>query len=235
MGDDDDGVGAAEFADQILDAGGRARIERRGRFVHQQDVGIDRQGAGQAEPLLLAAGKSQGILLEPILDLVPNGGAPQAPLDNLIELDLAVPAVQARTIGNIVVDRFGERVRFLENHADAAAQGDDIDARIVDLLAAKEQGAAGLAAGNQVVHPVDRPQQRAFAAAGRADDRGDLALVEIQRDPPHRLVVAIEYRELASGDVRFQGLRRADSAGIRHDGVDLVHNLLPVERSSSCR
>ena len=68
-----------ELEDELLDLGRRDRVERRAGLVHQQDLGLDGEGAGDAEPLLLAAGKSQGRGLEPVLDLVPERGARAAP------------------------------------------------------------------------------------------------------------------------------------------------------------
>ncbi|PAV92986.1 hypothetical protein WR25_06722 [Diploscapter pachys] len=52
--DDDDGVATAQFVDQLLDARGGDGIERAARFVHQDDFGFHRDGAGDAQPLLLA-------------------------------------------------------------------------------------------------------------------------------------------------------------------------------------
>ena len=57
--DDDDRVAALELVDQLLDALRRDRVERRRRFVHQQDLGLDGQRARDAQPLLLAAGERQ--------------------------------------------------------------------------------------------------------------------------------------------------------------------------------
>ena len=57
VGDDDDRIAAAQLVDQLLDLGGGDRIERRAGLVHQDHLGIDRDGAGDAQPLLLAAGQ----------------------------------------------------------------------------------------------------------------------------------------------------------------------------------
>src|SRR5208337_3324913 len=50
------GVVGLEFADQFLDLGGRNGVERGSRLVEQQDFRLDRHGARDAQPLLLAAG-----------------------------------------------------------------------------------------------------------------------------------------------------------------------------------
>ena len=54
---------------------GRARVERRARLVEQQHLGPRRQRAGDAEPLLLAAGEAQRRVVEVVADLVPQPGA----------------------------------------------------------------------------------------------------------------------------------------------------------------
>src|ERR1700722_5423740 len=58
MGDDGDGVVLRQFLDQFLDLGGRDRIERRARLVEQDHFGAHCDGAGDAQPLLLAAGQA---------------------------------------------------------------------------------------------------------------------------------------------------------------------------------
>ena len=58
---------------RAVDAG----IERRGRLVHQQHVGIGRQRPGDAQPLLLPAGQLQRRLVQPVLDFVPQRRPPQ--------------------------------------------------------------------------------------------------------------------------------------------------------------
>src|SRR5438874_927304 len=72
--DDDDGQVALELEDQLLDTGGRDRIERGARLVHQEDFRLDRQRASDAEALLLAARQSRPRLGQAVFDLVPQGG-----------------------------------------------------------------------------------------------------------------------------------------------------------------
>ena len=47
-------------------------IERRARLVHEDDVGLHRDRAGDAETLLLSARQAEGGLLELVLDLAPE-------------------------------------------------------------------------------------------------------------------------------------------------------------------
>ncbi len=56
VSDDDDGVALAQFVNQLFNLGGGDGIERRARLVHQNDFRVNRNSAGDAQPLLLAAG-----------------------------------------------------------------------------------------------------------------------------------------------------------------------------------
>ena len=133
---DDDRVVRLELVDQLLDALRGDRIERRRRLVHQQDLRLDGQRAGDAQPLLLAAGERQRRGVQPVLDLVPERRRLQARLDPAAQLGArARSAVDAQAVGDVVEDRLRERVRLLEHHADAPPQVDDVDRRRVDVLA----------------------------------------------------------------------------------------------------
>src|SRR5689334_14422551 len=55
VGDEHDRVLVLELRDQLLDLGGRDRVERRARLIEQDHVGLHRDSAGDAKPLLLPA------------------------------------------------------------------------------------------------------------------------------------------------------------------------------------
>src|SRR4051812_35665072 len=55
VGDDRDRVALLELGDQLLDLQRRDRVQRRAWLVHEDDLGLDRDGAGGAQALLLAA------------------------------------------------------------------------------------------------------------------------------------------------------------------------------------
>ena len=58
MGDDDERrPGASKLLDDIKHFANQLRIESRGRLVEQQNLGPERQGAGDRDALLLSAGK----------------------------------------------------------------------------------------------------------------------------------------------------------------------------------
>src|SRR3546814_7604492 len=102
-----DRVAALQFVDQLLDPRGRDRIERRARLVHQDYLSIDRDRAGDAQPLLLPARQRGAAVMEAILDLVPQPRLPQSMFDGGVELRLrSSQPVCARAISDIPAVRF---------------------------------------------------------------------------------------------------------------------------------
>ena len=180
---DDDRVPRLQLVDQLLDALRGDRIERRRRLVHQEDLGLDRQRPGDAQPLLLAARERQRRGVQPVADLVPERRRLQAGLDPAAQVVARRrQAVDAQAVGDVLEDRLRERVRLLEHHADAPPQGDDVDARRVDVLAVDEDRAFDPGARDDVVHPVQRPEERGLAAARRADERRHLVRMNLEVD-----------------------------------------------------
>ena len=72
--DDHDRVLALQLVHQVLDARRRDRVERRRGLVHQDHVRLDGERARDAEALLLPAREAECVVLEPVLDLVPERG-----------------------------------------------------------------------------------------------------------------------------------------------------------------
>src|SRR5262249_43969587 len=140
-----------DFPHEILDPGRRDRVERRARLVHEDDLGLHGDGAGDAEPLLLAARHPERRRLQAVLDLVPEGRAPQGPLDDVVELALLADAVDLRAERDVVVDALRERVRPLEDHPDAPADFGRRDVRSVQVDAVVHQRALDPSGGDEVV------------------------------------------------------------------------------------
>ncbi len=152
----DDRVAFFELSHQVLDLQGGSRIERAGRFVKQQDFWLDRQGSGDAKALLLAAGQVERVVLKTVFDLRPECGVLEAADHNLIQLAASPGTMDARPVGDVVVDRHRERVGLLKNHADLLAQQRHIDCRVVDVFAVDQHFAADANALDQIIHPVER-------------------------------------------------------------------------------
>ena len=63
VGDHHHGIVLFQLLHQILDFEGGDGVERGGGFIHEQDVRFHRQGAGDAQPLLLPTRQAQGLSL----------------------------------------------------------------------------------------------------------------------------------------------------------------------------
>ena len=61
VGHDDDRVVGLQLVDQLLDLGGRDRVEGRGRLVEQDHLRLDGDGAGDAQALLLPAREAEAV------------------------------------------------------------------------------------------------------------------------------------------------------------------------------
>src|SRR5205807_3252692 len=86
VSDNYDGVLRFQFLNQFFDPCRRDRIERRARFVHEDHVGLNRERAGDAKPLLLTAGQSKCIRLQSLFHFIPERGRAQTFLDRFIDL-----------------------------------------------------------------------------------------------------------------------------------------------------
>ncbi len=129
---------------------------------------------------------------EPVPDLLPEAGAAQRGLDAVGELP-AARGGEPQAGGDVVEDRHrGEGVGLLEDHPDGAAHGDDVDGGVVDVELVEQHAPLGAGAGDLLVHAVDAAHHRGLAAAGGADDGGDLVGGEAQVDAPDLLGGAVE-------------------------------------------
>ena len=169
VGDQDDGDIGGQVGDELLDLGRGDGVERRARLVHEQHLGLHRQGPGDAEPLLLAAREPHRRLVQPVLDQVPQRGVVQRGLGGVAEQGLAAHPVEAQTGDDVVEDAHGrEGVGPLEDHADPAAHQLRPGVACVDVEVAELDRALDPPAG-VVVEPVDGPQDGGLAAPRGAD------------------------------------------------------------------
>ena len=84
--DDDDGVAALQREHQLLDCARAFHVERAARFVHQNDFGLERQQARDAELLLLLELERGGFVVEPVLQVIPKADFGQRLLDGFVEI-----------------------------------------------------------------------------------------------------------------------------------------------------
>ncbi|MCY1231867.1 hypothetical protein D9M72_443290 [compost metagenome] len=137
-------------------------VQCREGLVHQQDLRVVGEAAGDGYPLLHAArqlvgiGAPEGVEAD-LVDVV---------VDNIVDLP-GSPTAQA--IGNVVLDRHPREDRLLlEDHRIERL-------RLVEMRDLELPGCVGFQAG-------DDAQQRGLAAAGRPDDAAELSLLDGEVD-----------------------------------------------------
>ncbi len=108
---------------------------------------------------------------------------------------------------HVVADRDRQRIGPLEHHADLLAHLHQLDAGAVDVLAHDPDRALDAHVVDALVDAIDAAQERRLAAAGRPDQRGDDALLDVQVDIEQRLK---------------QPVPEIDAAGLDRDGCGYV-------------
>src|SRR6266540_3242592 len=127
--------------------------------------------------------------MEAVLDLIPERGPTQIPLDKIVHLATGhLPATKPRTRSNVVVDaHHRERIGLLEHHSDHAPDLDRIGRRSVDLDIAQKHAPRGPCARGRLMHAVEAAEKRRFSAAGWPDDGGHGPDLEREIDIADRL------------------------------------------------
>ncbi len=141
----------------------------------------------------------------------------QTVLDEIIEA--ALVTIDAEAVGNVVIDRFRERIGALENHTDAAAKVDDIER--VNLLAIEKNFADDARVANRFVHAIERAQECGLAATGRADERSDFVLGNLKTQSEDGLLRTI--KKVQVGDLETQRRLLCRSRRRHFGGANLRH------------
>jgi len=134
--------------------------------------------------------------VQPVFDLLKNGGPAQAFLNLVGDEGGIAEAVDAQAVGHVFKNRLGKGIGLLKNHAHPAPQGDDIGLGRVDVFLVNEDVALYARVENEVVHAVEAAQKGAFAAAGRADQGRDLPIRKGQADIVQSLVLPVKEVEM---------------------------------------
>ena len=191
VGDDDDGDLPPQGVDEILDNSRGDGIESAARFVEENHFGLEGEGPGDAEALLLTARETDGTLVETVTDFVPEADFAEDFFHAVGDV-LFTPAMFLERDLEVSLDGLGEGIGPLENDAYAPPQCEHVGFRIGDRGAVGEVYAAGdLAAGDEIGEAVEAQEETAFPAAGRTDDGGDFSGGDVEGDVPHREVVAV--------------------------------------------
>ena len=174
----DEDVGQAEVALQVLEQVQDLRlhgdVERRDRLVADDQLRVDRERAGDADALALAAGE---LVREAVVVLRVETDDLEQLLHAPLDLGVGADAVHLERLADDEADalaRVQRSVRILEDHHHLAAHRAHLGARELGDVAALEDDPPG--GRLQQLH--DAAGQRGLPAAGLADDAERLALVE---------------------------------------------------------
>ena len=177
MGDEDDRLVQHILQPHqfVLHLAADQRVERRKRLVEEPDLGLGRQAAGNAHPLLLAARQFTRV------EMLATAKADQ--VDHLAGAGLAggpVHALDAEREGDVFQHvEVRQKREVLEHHAHAmAAQLDQLGVRNRQQVLALE---LDLAEG-RLDQPRHAAHQRGLAGAREPHDDEDLAFADLQVD-----------------------------------------------------
>ena len=167
-------------------------VERAERFVQQQHRGIDRQGAGQRDALLLSAGQLFGVAAAELGQLHQLQQFVDAARDRrLIGPPPPRPAAQAER--DVLGHRHVLEQRVMLEHETDVAFAQAEPGRVV--FAEQDLAAVGMQQSG------DHPQQRGLARTGRAEQRDQLAGRHVQVDRVERGDVRVVLAELTDFQV----------------------------------
>ncbi len=155
-----------QISEQVDDLRLDRNVERRDRLVEHHELGVERQGPGDADPLPLAAGELVRIAIEVArieADL----------LERFLYLGEPLAAVAVRVNDQPFFDDAADRhsrveraVGVLEDDLHVAADGPQLRGPQVGDVVAVEHDAAG----RRLEQPQDRAAGRGLAAAAFADE-----------------------------------------------------------------
>jgi len=173
VGYDEEGLAAGHRRQGIEDRALQDAVQGGGRFIHDQDVGVLEQGAGNGQALFLAFGQIEppfihpgGIALRQALDEIIDPGSPA---DAFYVLHAGLLIAIAQVIGNTA----GEQQVALRDITDAAAQAGQVIA--CGRLPVKEHlSLLGMVEGH------DQRKQGGLANPAGTDNRHMLARLDIE-------------------------------------------------------
>ena len=164
MGDEDDRLAQLGLdPDHLaLELAAHEGVDGTERLVHEEHLGIGRQGPGDTNPLGLASGELVGVAPGQVAVEVEQVHQLEGPVPGVA----AVRALEAGHEGDVVNDApMRQQPRILHDIADGPTQGNGIAGG--DVLIIDEHCTAG-----GLHHAVDHAQQGGLAAAGGSQQDG---------------------------------------------------------------
>src|SRR6266567_1595764 len=206
VGDQDEGFALrVECVEELHDLGPGRGVEVAGGFVREDNERVIDQRAGDGHALLLAAGKLEGLVVEPILQTHARGQTP----GEVAALVLGAALVIERDLDVLHHGELLNEIVGLKNETESgpAHGGEQIVIHLRDILAAEP-----VAAGRRPIEATEQVEQSGFATARRTHDAEVITRLDVERDAAqsfHRdqahLVILADALEL--DDRRGHGVR----------------------------
>jgi hypothetical protein len=156
-----------ELGERGTHADAELRVEVRERLVHEERLRLAHDRAPHRDALALAAGELRGPAVEELVEAEERGDLLHAPLRlGLRRLPHLEPVADVLAHGHVRIERVA-----LEDHRHVTPPG----CKVGDVAPADADVAVG-----HLLEPGDHPQQRRLAAAGRADEDHELAVLDPQ-------------------------------------------------------
>lgn len=206
VGDGDGGAIGGELVEGFLDLSFGDGVHGGGGFVHEEDVGIAEEGAGEGEALALTTGELHAVFAEEGVvalgearDEVVGLGVAGGGFDLLV-VDLVIEAV-----ADVVPYGLVEDDGFLGDDADVAVPGGGLEVAEVDAV---DEYLTFL----WLKQAEEDVEEGGFAAAGGADEGDVFAAVDAQGDAGEDVRVAgvVAEAEVAA----FDGVGEAGEGGV---------------------
>ena len=209
VGDDHHGhVLGGEVADDLQDLAGQLGVEGGGGLVEEQDLRLHGQRTGDGHALLLTAGELVGV------GILAVGKAHLLEQLPCVGVDLVLRALldQNRGLGDVLQHGIvGEEVEVLKHQAEGGLDAAQLGAAGEHRLAVDVPGGIFAQIGQiAAVHGLQQrgaAQQRALAAARRADDGHHLTLLHRQGD----VVEHLQLPKVLAHMIDFQNFHGARS------------------------
>src|SRR4051812_45999708 len=195
-----------DLADDLVDAVDDDRREPERRLVEEQELRLRHDRAPDREHLLLAAGHRPALLALALL----QAREQRVHAVQVLADALRVPA-RERAHLEVLEDRHAREDPPALGRLRDADLGDGVARQPLDLGAVEDDAA----------HPRrhdarDRAQRRRLAGAVRADERDDLAFVDLERDALERLDRAVERVDVLDDEDRLVAVARRDRVAVAH-------------------
>ena len=108
-----------------------------------------------------------------------------------------------KTIGHVLINRFGIGVRLWKDHTDSPPKTDRINTGGINILAIQKDTPLNLTMFARFDHPIKASKERRFPGTRRTDDRNHFITTNIKSDPLEDFSPGKTHPKVFTTDPRF--------------------------------